>query len=93
MALAVSFSGPIAQQRCQRREAELWALAFASGSVFFVRRPGGSAAEFIAALAGPALGATEPEIGSFLRCADRLDMVEFIAELEEARQWHLRRAP
>jgi hypothetical protein len=83
-ALAVEPSEPVTARRCPRCEADLWALALPSGPVFFVRRPGQSAAELIAALAGPGLGASAKDIASFLRGADRLDLVEFMDELEAA---------
>jgi hypothetical protein len=83
-ALAAMPYEPIAEERCPRCEAALWALGFPSGAIFFVRRPGHSAAEFIVALAGPRLGASEADVASFLRQADRLDMVEFMSELEAA---------
>jgi len=82
-ALAAAACEPIAQGRCPRCEAELWTLAFPSGPAFFVRRPGDSASKFIAVLAGERLRASEADIASFLRAADSLDMVEFMAELEE----------
>jgi hypothetical protein len=50
--------------------------------VFFVRRPGQSAAEFLAAMAGAGLGTSARDIASFMRGADSLDMVEFMAEVE-----------
>jgi hypothetical protein len=83
-ALAAAPSEPIAERRCPRCEAGLWVLALPSGPRFFVRRPDQSAAEFLAALAGPKLGATARDIASFLRDADPLDMVEFLEELEAA---------
>lgn len=83
-ALAAAPSEPIAERRCPRCEAGLWVLALPSGPTFFVRRPGQSAAEFLAALAGPGLGLSAPDIASFLRGADSLDMVEFMEELEAA---------
>jgi hypothetical protein len=72
---------PIAERRCPRCEAGLWALALPSGPEFFVRRPGQSCAEFITALAGSRLGLSERDISSFLRGADALDIVEFLEEL------------
>jgi hypothetical protein len=81
-ALAAVSSEPIAEERCPRCEAALWALTFPSGAIFFVRRPGHSAAEFIFVLAGARLGASEADVSSFLRRADLLDMVEFMMELE-----------
>jgi hypothetical protein len=46
-----------------------------------IRRLGQSTSEFLAALAGPALGLSAANIDSFLRGADALDMVEFLREL------------
>jgi hypothetical protein len=83
-ALASLSSAPVAESRCPRCEAELWAVALSTAPVFFVRRPGESEAQFITALAGPALGATEHDIASFLRSADSLDMMEFWEELRIA---------
>jgi len=83
-ALAGEPSGAVTARRCPRCEAELWTLALPSGPVFFVRRPGQSVAELIAALAGPGLGASARDIASFLRGADELDKVEFMEELEAA---------
>jgi hypothetical protein len=80
--LAAESPDPVAERRCPRCEADLWVLAMPSGPVFFVRRSGQSAAEFIAMLAGPTLGASAAGIASFLRDADGLDLVEFMAELE-----------
>ena len=75
---------PIAERQCPRCEAWLWALALPSGPKFFVRRPGQSAAEFLAVVAGPALGASARDIGSFLRGANLHEVVEFLNELEAA---------
>lgn len=83
-ALAAEPSGTVAECRCPRCEAGLWALALPSGPVFFVRRPGQSAAEFVAALAGPGLGASAEDVVTFLRGADALDMAEFMEGLEAA---------
>jgi hypothetical protein len=78
----------IVEERCPRCEADLWVLALASERVFFVRRPGQSATEFIESLAGPGLDLSEPEVVSFLKGADSLDIVELIAEIEAAREQH-----
>jgi hypothetical protein len=59
-------------------------LALPSRPLFFVRRPGQSASEFLAALAGSELGASAMDIACFLRRADALDMVEFLNALEAA---------
>jgi hypothetical protein len=80
-ALSATPAEPIANRRCPRCEACLWAIAASSGSVFFVRRPGQSAAEFLATLAGSGLAASEQDIASFLEEADFLDLVEFLYEL------------
>jgi acyl carrier protein len=48
-----------------------------------VRRPSQSAAEFVAVLAGSALGVSEAEIASFWLSGDSLDIVELMMELEE----------
>jgi hypothetical protein len=52
--------------------------------VFFVRRPDQSAAEFLEALAGPALGLSERNIVSSWQGADSLDLVELMMEIETA---------
>jgi hypothetical protein len=83
-ALAATPSSPIAERRCPRCEAGLWAIALPSGSVYYVRRPDQSVEEFVAALAGPVLGTSAEDIARFLRCADSLDLVEFLEELEAA---------
>jgi hypothetical protein len=82
--LAAGPSEPIAERQCPRCEAGLWALALPSGPVFFVRRPGQSAAEFLAVLGGPSFGASAHDIDSLLRSADSLDIVEFLQELDAA---------
>ena len=83
-ALAASPSEPIAERHCPRCQAGLWALFPPSGPVFFVRRPGQSCADFIAALAGPELRISGRDVASLLASADPLDVVEFLAELESA---------
>jgi hypothetical protein len=83
-ALAASPSEPIAERHCPRCQAGLWALVPPSGPVFFVRRPGQSCADFIAALAVPALGMSARQVASVLAGADSLDLVEFLAELQSA---------
>jgi hypothetical protein len=82
--LSSGLSEPIAEWRCPRCEACLWSLAFPSGTAFYIRRPGQSAAEFLTLLAGPALGASVLDIDVFLRSADSFDIVEFLGELEAA---------
>ncbi len=64
--------------------AALWALDLPSGLLFFVRRPDQSCAEFIAELAGPALGISEHEAASLLTGADRFDLTELLVELDTA---------
>jgi hypothetical protein len=83
-ALASLSSQPVAESRCPRCEAELWEVALPTAPIFFVRRPDESVAEFVSALAGRALGASEHDIASFLRDADSLDMIEFWEELRGA---------
>jgi hypothetical protein len=78
----------IVEERCPRCEADLWVLALASECVFFVRRPGQTAAEFIEALAGPEFGLSERQVGSFFKGADSLDIVELMAEMEAALEQH-----
>jgi hypothetical protein len=56
--------------------------------VFFVRRPGQSAVEFIKTLAGPGLGLSERDRVSSLRGADSLDLIEFLMEIEAAWEEH-----
>ena len=88
-ALAGLHSELIAEARCPRCEADLWALALNAGPVFLVRRPGQSAAEFINALTVLAL--SESDIVSSLRGADSLDLIEFTVEIEAAWKEHNRR--
>jgi hypothetical protein len=83
-ALAGLHSEAIAEEQCPRCEADLWALALPSGPVFFIRRPGQTAAEFIDALAGPGLCLSDPDIVSSLQSADSLDLVELMVEFETA---------
>jgi hypothetical protein len=74
----------IVTRRCPRCEAELREVGQAGGSVFLVRRPEQSAAEFIAALAGPQLGLSPLNIASFLRSADQFDLFELLEEAASA---------
>jgi hypothetical protein len=69
--LAAASTEPVAERRCARSPADLWALALRSGPVFFVRRPGQTSAEFLYLLAGPALGLSAPDIACCLLGADR----------------------
>ncbi len=75
---------PIAERECPRCAAALWALNLPSGPLFCVRRPDQSCAEFIAELAGPALGISAHEAASLLIGADRFDLTELLAELDTA---------
>jgi hypothetical protein len=83
-ALAVAPSELIAERQCPRCAAALWALNLPSGPLFCVRRPGQSSAEFIAELAGRALGLSAREAASLLIGADSLDLTELLAELDAA---------
>jgi hypothetical protein len=76
--------GPTGEGRCPRCGAELWALPLASGPTFFVRRPGQTFHEVLAAWASPRLGVPAEEIEWTLRSADSLDIVEFVMEVENA---------
>jgi hypothetical protein len=76
----------MAEERCPRCEADLWALALILGPVFFVRRPGQSADEFINALTGHAL--SESDIAWSLRGADSLDRIAFTVAIEAAWEEH-----
>jgi hypothetical protein len=51
--------------------------------VFFPRRHGESAADLLARLGGPALGARASEIEAVLQGADHFDVVEMLWEVEE----------
>jgi hypothetical protein len=75
---------PIAETKCPRCDAELWALALPPVPVFLVRRPSQSAPEFIAALVGPRPGVSAGDVTCFLRNADSLDLVEFLDEIAVA---------
>jgi hypothetical protein len=77
-ALATTRIEPIVARQCPRCEAELWEVGQAGGSVFWVRRPEQSAAEFIAALGGPRRGLSPMNIASLLRSADHFDLFELL---------------
>jgi hypothetical protein len=83
-ALGAAASEPIAERQCPRCAAALWALNLPSGPLFFVRRPDQSCAEFIAELAGPALGISAHQAASLLIGADRFDLTELLVELDTA---------
>ncbi len=83
-ALAAAPSEPIVERQCPRCEAALWAIALPSAPMFFLRRPGQSAEEFLVELAAAALGMSEPDITSLMLNADSLDLLEFLAELDES---------
>jgi hypothetical protein len=83
-ALATTRVEPIAARQCPRCDAEFWEVGQAGGSVFWVGRPEQSAAEFIAALAGPRLGLSPLNIASFLRSADQFDLFELLEEAASA---------
>ena len=83
-ALAAAPSEPIAERQCPRCEAALCALALPSAPTFFLRRPGQSTEEFLVELADPALGMSKPDITSLMLNADSLDLLEFLAELDES---------
>jgi hypothetical protein len=68
--------------RCPRCVAELWVLDFAEGPAFFPGRPGQTVYDLLAALVGTRLGVSSAQIEEVLRGADRLDVVEFLAEVE-----------
>jgi hypothetical protein len=74
----------VGRKRCPRCGADLWVLAGADGPVFFVRQPGQSRYQFLAALAGPLQGVPVEEMEVALRGADSLDLVELVLEIEEA---------
>jgi hypothetical protein len=80
----------IVEERCPRCEADLWALALPSGHVFFIRRPGQSAAEFIGGLVVPGIGVSDLDVGSYLQGADSLDLVELMVEIETAWERRIR---
>jgi hypothetical protein len=82
-ALAAPGCEPLDATRCPRCSAELWVLDFAEGPAFFPRRPGQTVYDLLAALVGTQLGLSAGQIEEVLRSADRLDVVEFLAEVEE----------
>jgi hypothetical protein len=57
---------------------------FSRGPVFFPRRQGESLADFLAALAGPAIGVSASELEAALQGADEFDVAEMLWEVEEA---------
>jgi hypothetical protein len=67
---------------CPRCDAQLWLLAFASGTTFFVRRAGEAIYDLLSDLAGDRLSADEIE--SILRDADALEVAELLSEIEDA---------
>src|SRR5258708_17919201 len=71
------------ETRCPRCDAELWHLDLPSGPAFFVRRPGESIYDLMAAIADPSRGFTSDDLKAALKNADSLDIVEFFTELEE----------
>jgi hypothetical protein len=52
--------------------------------MFLPRRPGESERGFLARLVGPLYNMSAEEMEVALRSADRLDLVEFVMEVEEA---------
>lgn len=83
-ALWAAEAGPVGQQACPRCGAELWALVGSGRPLFFPRRPGETDRAFLARLAAPLYGGSAEEIEATLRGADRLDLVEFVMELEQS---------
>lgn len=71
---------PVGQQTCPRCSAALWVLVGAGAPMFFPRRPGESASDFLAVLCD----APTEQMEVALRTADHLDLVELVVELEEA---------
>jgi hypothetical protein len=74
---------PLGHKRCPRCGAEQWVVGFSQGPAFFLRRPGESLYDLLAALAGPQLGLSASEIKAALKDADQFDVVEFVSEVEE----------
>jgi hypothetical protein len=61
---------PLGHNQCPRCGAELWVVGFSEGPAFFLRRPGESVYDLLAALAGPQLGLSASEIEAALKDAD-----------------------
>jgi hypothetical protein len=74
----------MAEARCPRCGAELWVLALSEGPAFFPRRPAQTLYEFLAALPGPLFGLSARQVEAGFQDADQLDVVEMLAEVEEA---------
>jgi hypothetical protein len=74
---------PFGDKQCPRCGTELWVLDFSEGPAFFIRRPGESVYDFLAALAGRERDFSAKEIEVALKGADALDVVEFLCEVEE----------
>ena len=72
------------EAQCPQCEGQLWYLGLASGSTFFIRRAAESIYDLMASLAGPRYGFTAQDLEITLRDADSLDVVEFVATLEDA---------
>jgi hypothetical protein len=82
-ALGAPGSESLGQAQCPRCGAELWVLGFSQGPAFFPRRPGQTLYDLLAALAGPQLGFSASEIEQALKGSDELDVVEFLADVED----------
>jgi hypothetical protein len=74
----------IGGKRCPRCGADLWVLIGSAGPRFFLRQPGQSKINFLAALAGPLHGKSTDQMEGMLMQADSLDLVEIVVEIEKA---------
>jgi len=71
------------ETHCPRCDAQLWHLVLPSSLAFFVRRPGESIYDLMAAVADPSHGFTADDLKAVLRHADSLDVAELFAHLED----------
>ena len=71
------------ETHCPRCNAWLWHLGLASGPTFFVRRSGETIYDLMADLTSPGRRLSASEIERTLRNADSIDVMEFLAGLEE----------
>ena len=68
-----------------RCAAELWVLGLSAGPTFFPRRPDESLYELLTVLTGARLELfSEAEFEALLKSADAFDVMELLAEVEEA---------
>ena len=72
------------ETHCPRCEARLWHLDLPSGPAFFVRPPGESIYDLMAAIADPSHGFTADDLKAALKDADFFEMAAIFADLEDS---------